>query len=102
MRKIPFVAAALAIYVGAANAQTATPAPDAAAAPVAGSASSGTPMPGANSFTETQARSRLESSGFTAITGLTKDSDGIWRAKATKDGRATDVALDFKGNIFAQ
>jgi putative membrane protein len=60
------------------------------------------PEPGANSFTEAQARSRLEKNGYVSVTGLTKDSEGIWRGKATKDGRTMDVALDFKGNITAQ
>ena len=30
-----------------------------------------------------------------------KDSDGIWRGKAKKDGHSMDVALDFKGEIAA-
>lgn len=59
------------------------------------------PLKGANSFTESQARSRIEKNGFSAITGLMKDSDGIWRGKAMKDGRTMDVALDYKGEIVA-
>ena len=59
------------------------------------------PEAGANSFTESQARSRLEKNGFLAITGLMKDSDGIWRGKAMKDGKSMDVALDYKGVISA-
>ncbi|TDR89161.1 PepSY domain-containing protein [Enterovirga rhinocerotis] len=55
---------------------------------------------GANSFTEGQAKSRLEGAGFTGVTGLTKDDDGIWRAKAmAKDGKPVDVGVDYKGNI---
>lgn len=59
------------------------------------------PIPGANSFTEDQARSRIEEAGFSNVTGLAKDDQGIWRAKAMKDGASTAVALDFQGNVVA-
>ena len=59
----------------------------------------GAPLPGANSFTEAQARSRVEQLGYTNVTGLAKDADGIWRGKATKEGQTTDVSVDFRGNI---
>lgn len=54
---------------------------------------------GANSFTEGQAKSRLEGAGFSDVTSLAKDDDGIWRAKAKKDGKAVDVGVDYKGNV---
>lgn len=57
------------------------------------------PLKGANSFTESQARSRIEGHGFSSVTSLMKDSDGIWRGKAMKDGRTMDVALDYKGEV---
>jgi hypothetical protein len=57
------------------------------------------PLKGANSFTETQARERIIKSGFSSVETLSKDADGIWRAKGTKSGKSTAVALDFKGNI---
>jgi len=56
---------------------------------------------GANSFTEAQARDRLVKAGYSAVEGLAKDDKGIWRGKATKDGRSVSVGLDFKGNISA-
>ena len=56
---------------------------------------------GSNSFTEGQARSRIESAGFTDVTGLAKDDHGIWRGKAKKDGRSLDVGFDYKGNMSA-
>lgn len=59
----------------------------------------GAPLPGANSFTEAQARSRIEQLGYTAVTGLAKDANGIWRGKASKGGQIQDVSLDFRGNI---
>ncbi len=57
---------------------------------------------GANSFTESQARSRIEGAGFGKVTGLAKDQQGIWRGKAQKDGRMVSVGLDFKGNVASQ
>ncbi len=57
------------------------------------------PAAGANSFTETQAKTRLENQGFTAVSGLTKDKDGIWRGMGTKGGRSMSVSVDYQGNI---
>ena len=57
---------------------------------------------GANSFTESQARSRLEGAGFGQVTGLAKDPQGVWRGKAQKDGRMVSVGLDFKGNVASE
>jgi hypothetical protein len=62
----------------------------------------GAPAAGANSFTEGQAKSRLEANGFTNVTGLAKDKDGIWRGKGTKSGKVEDVSLDYQGNIVAK
>lgn len=58
------------------------------------------PAKGANSFTETQARTRISDAGFSDITALAIDNDGVWRGKATKRGTEHDVALDYKGNVF--
>lgn len=57
---------------------------------------------GANSFTENEARHRLEKAGFHEIKDLKKDADGIWRGGATMEGKSTNVGLDFKGNVAAQ
>ena len=57
------------------------------------------PVAGRNSFTESQARSKIEDAGFSAVTELKKDDNGIWRGKATKGGAATDVSVDFQGNV---
>lgn len=61
----------------------------------------GAPAAGANSFTEGQARSRIESGGFTNVSGLAKDAKGIWKGTATKDGKQQSVSLDFQGNVVA-
>jgi hypothetical protein len=62
----------------------------------------GAPVAGANSFTEGQAKSRIESNGFANVSGLKKDDSGIWRGKAMKDGKSIDVSLDFQGNVVAR
>lgn len=57
------------------------------------------PVPGANSFTEDQARERITGAGFQQVTGLKKDDQGIWRGKAMKGGKQVDVSLDYRGNV---
>src|ERR1700741_2961942 len=59
----------------------------------------GAPAAGANSFTEGQAKSRIEAAGYSDVSGLTKDRDGIWRGTATKAGKGVDVGLDYQGNV---
>src|SRR5207248_2953714 len=60
------------------------------------------PAAGANSFTEGQAISRIEGGGYSNISGLVKDKDGIWRGKASKAGKTVDVGLDYQGNVVAK
>jgi len=60
------------------------------------------PVPGANSFTKGQARARIEHGGFTQVSGLHKDRQGIWRGKAMKDGQSVNVALDYEGHVVGQ
>ena len=59
------------------------------------------PVAGANSFTEGEAKSRIEARGYANVTELKKDDQGIWRGKAQQNGRSVDVALDYQGNVFA-
>ena len=87
--------AALAISATAAVAQTpAVKSPNAnnPAAPVAG----------ANSFTEGQAKSRIESNGYTNVSDLKKDDSGIWTGSAMKGGQKVNVRLDFQGNVVTR
>ena len=63
---------------------------------------SGAPHAGANSFTEGQARSRIQDRGFQNVTDLKKDEQGVWRGHAMKDGKQVSVALDYQGNVVAQ
>ena len=60
------------------------------------------PAAGANSFTEDQARSRIEAKGYSKVSGLAKDANGIWRGKGMKDNSSHDVALDYQGNVFGK
>lgn len=57
------------------------------------------PVEGRNSFTEGQAKSRIEGAGYSNVSGLQKDDQGVWRGKADKGGTKTDVSLDFQGNV---
>lgn len=63
----------------------------------------GAPLKGANSFTEGQARDRALAHGFGDVTDLKKDSDGIWRGRATaEDGKQVEIAVDYKGNVVSK
>lgn len=54
---------------------------------------------GANSFTERQARAHIGHAGFSDVSTLAKNGDGIWRGSARRAGATVRVALDFKGNV---
>lgn len=60
------------------------------------------PVAGANSFTEAQAKSRIEGAGYAAVTDLKKDDKGVWQGKATKDNKSIAVSLDYQGNVVAK
>lgn len=60
------------------------------------------PLPGANSFTEGQAKDRAAAQGIMPTGAFAKDKEGIWRGQATQDGKPVQVAVDYKGNVVAQ
>lgn len=64
-----------------------------------GQNNSNAPVAGRNSFTESQAKSKIEEAGYTKVTDLKKDDNGVWRGKATKGGASTSVSVDFQGNV---
>jgi hypothetical protein len=101
MRAYLAIAATAALLVSpAALAQTANPKANTPAVNTPNTPPNpGAPVAGANSFTEGQAKSRIESSGYGNVTELRKDDQGVWRGKATKDGRSMNVSLDFQGNV---
>ena len=103
MRTYLAIAAAAAMMTGTAIAQPAnrdanTPAVNSHNTPP----NPGAPVAGSNSFTEGQAKSRIESNGFANVSELRKDDQGVWRGKAMKDGKSVTVSLDFQGNVTPQ
>ncbi|NRF07509.1 hypothetical protein [Agrobacterium pusense] len=60
------------------------------------------PVEGANSFTEDQAKDRIEKAGYTGLKDLKKDDRGVWNATGMKDGKTVSIALDYQGNIVAK
>jgi hypothetical protein len=65
----------------------------------AGQNNSNAPVAGRNSFTESQAKSKIEGAGYTNVSELKKDDNGVWRGKANKGGSSTSVSVDFQGNV---
>jgi hypothetical protein len=88
MRKLLITAATVVVAIPAMAQQPSPPANRDAHTPAVNTPNSppnpGAPVAGANSFTEGQAKSRIEARGFTNVTGLKKDSDGVWRGTATQ------------------
>jgi hypothetical protein len=104
MRKLMIITATLTLFVSPALAQSppAQSGPGNNAVNSPNTNNSNAPVAGANSFTEGQAKSRIESSGYSNVLGLKKDDQGVWRGTAQKDGNSVDVSLDFQGNIIAR
>ena len=102
MRRVPIIFAAAAILiVGPSLAQNppAQSSPNNSAVNSTGQNNSDTPVAGRNSFTEGQAKSRIEAAGYSSVSDLQKDQNGVWRGKASKGGHQTEVSLDFQGNV---
>ena len=106
MRNLLAVAAVLAVLASSGMAQTQNPpAQDSPQNSAINSPDSSTrqvnaPVAGANSFTESQARSRIEKMGFADVTDLKKDDNGVWRGRAMKGGHMVDVSIDYQGNVI--
>ena len=66
-----------------------------------GQNNSDAPVAGRNSFTEGQAKSKIEEAGYTSVSDLKKDDNGVWRGKASKGGSSMQVSVDFQGNVNA-
>lgn len=64
-----------------------------------GENNSNAPVAGRNSFTEGQAKSKIEGAGYTNVSELKKDDNGVWRGKANIGGSSTAVSVDFQGNV---
>ena len=104
MRKVALAASlfVLATSVTFASAQTAAQSgPQNPAVKTDTMNNSDTPVKGANSFTMSEAQSRIADKGYTHVSALKKDSDGVWRGTATKDGQRFHVSVDYQGNVNA-
>lgn len=105
MRKFVLLAAALALATGPALAQQAPPAakgPQNNAVNTSNTPTPASPVQGSNSFTEGEAKSRIEAKGFTNVSNLKKDDSGVWRGQASKEGRTVSVSLDYQGNVVTR
>jgi hypothetical protein len=106
MRKLLLTVAIVAIAIPATAQQPSSPANRNANTPAVNTANGppnpGAPVAGANSFTEGQAKSRIEAHGFTSVGQLKKDRDGVWRGTATQSGKSVKVSVDFQGNVVNQ
>ena len=93
------VCAAMSVSTAMAQTPAAQSGPNNNAINSAGQNNSNAPVAGRNSFTEGQARSRIEAAGYTNVSALQKDANGVWRGKATKGGATSNVSVDFEGNV---
>ena len=106
MRTILISATLLSLVTGGAIAQTTNPPAQSGPQNSAINSSTSTnrqvtaPVQGRNSFTQGEAKSRIEKMGFTNVSNLIKDDNGVWRGKAMKGGQTVDVSLDFQGNVI--
>jgi hypothetical protein len=99
-RPLLLIAATILLASGSATAQQpAKSGPNNNAVNSSGQNNSNAPVAGRNSFTEGQAKSKIEEAGYTNVTTLKKDDNGVWRGKAKKGGAASDVSVDFQGNV---
>jgi cytoskeletal protein RodZ len=75
---------------------TTTPAAQPSASP-----SPTTTQAAVRAITEDQAKSQIEAKGYSSVSRLRRDANGIWSGKAEKDGLPVNVTLDLKGNVTA-
>ena len=45
---------------------------------------------------------RIERAGYSNVSGLSKDKDGIWKGTASKGATPVVVALDYQGNVVSK
>jgi len=97
MRSMMVIAAVASLTAGAALAQydgkepASLPTQTKPATPPAGAAAD---------LTETQAKARIEAKGFTNVSELKKDAQGVWNATAMKDGKSVQLSLISGGQII--
>ena len=103
MRIVPIVGALMLVSsVALAQQKPANPDANTPAVATPSTTNPNAPVEGSNSFTEGQARSRIEDRGFKNVQDLKKDDSGVWRGKADHNGKTVTVSVDFQGNVVAQ
>jgi hypothetical protein len=84
-----------AIIAGSALAQNTAPSAPAASLAVK-------PVPSQEQTPDSDAiRTKIEKAGYAAITDLSRDNVGIWRARGKRGNDAVDIAVDKGGRIKA-
>ena len=48
---------------------------------------------------EEQAKAKIESEGYTEVSGLKQDEKGMWTAMAMKEGKAVQLSLNSEGQL---
>jgi hypothetical protein len=99
----PVLAAALIMLMRAAAAQP-PPQPEAPnnAINATGQNNSDKPLKGANSFTEDQAKRRIQDAGYEGVSEMKKGDDGVWRGKAMRGRSRFEASVDYEGNVSAR
>ncbi|MPZ33236.1 MAG: hypothetical protein GEV13_19970 [Rhodospirillales bacterium] len=96
-RRRPFLfsSAVAAMIAGSALAQTTQPPP---ADPLAVK-----PVPSQAQTPDSDAiRTKIEQAGYTAVTDVSRDSVGVWRARGRKGNEAVDIVVDKGGRIKSE
>jgi len=99
MKKIVILSAGLLVAASGALSQSQTPTTTQTTPAVKTDQNPGAPVAGKYIFTEAQAKSRIEASGYKNVAALKLDDQGVWRATASKDGKPANVSLDSQGNV---
>lgn len=60
------------------------------------------PKAGATSLSESDARDRIVAEGFTEVSSLKKDDNGIWKGTGVWKSRKIGVVVDYRGNVVGQ
>ena len=109
MRRVFVIVAVLDLMLGVTafaqtpqGPQTPVPGPTLQSPGLAGPDNATPPAPGAISSAESQARPLIESKGYTNVSPLVNDRQGIWHGTATKGQAKVEVSVDYKGHVNAK
>ncbi len=57
--------------------------------------------PGLIPFPRNEAKKRIEALGYRDVGDLVLDEKGIWRTKATQNGKTIEISVDVQGDVVA-